>query len=300
MRVGEFITYKGRKTKVLDVYTDKSFGDREIYLVNVPQYEGIKSSPMTKARLIKDLQTGELRSIDRSDFIQFANGSTIEGGEYRSYVNNIYRNQSEQSAREGLMNFASEQGFEISDVENALQVYKYDTEENAWGENYYTKVAIAKMVDIISGKYSHGGGVGAYDYKTVDLRTEKGIKEAERLKEQGWKIVQMGFDTMQFERPKANSFRSVGRSIYADGGGVGEYGAYKVTFQDDTEDMLSWSEYAYANSEQQAISRSAESLNRKYPKYDFSKMKVIEVEEGDKFADGGNTSIGYSYSIGGL
>jgi hypothetical protein len=87
---------------------------------------------------------------------------------------------------------------------------------------------------------------------------------------------------------------------FAHGGGVGEYGAYKVTFQDNTEDMLTWSEYAYANSEQQAISRSAESLNRKYPKYDFSKMKVVEVEEGDKYADGGNTSSGYSYSIGGL
>jgi hypothetical protein len=87
---------------------------------------------------------------------------------------------------------------------------------------------------------------------------------------------------------------------FADGGGLGEYGTYKVTFQDNTEDMLTWSEYAYANSEQQAISRSAESLNRKYPKYDFSKMKVVEVEEGDKYADGGNTSNGYSYSIGGL
>jgi hypothetical protein len=30
----------------------------------------------------------------------------------------------------------------------------------------------------------------------------------------------MGFDTMQFERPKANSFRSVGRSIYAKGGHI--------------------------------------------------------------------------------
>jgi hypothetical protein len=90
---------------------------------------------------------------------QYAKGTTIKGGEYSQYVKNIYSNQSEQSAREGLMNFASEQGFEISDVENALQVYKYDTEENAWGENYYTKVAIAKMVDMISGKYAKGSTV---------------------------------------------------------------------------------------------------------------------------------------------
>lgn len=73
------------------------------------------------------------------------------------------------------------------------------------------------------------------------------------------------------------------QDIFAKGGGVGEYGTWKVTFQDDTEDMLSWSEYTYANSEQQAISRSAQSLNRKYPKYDFSKMKVVGVEESDKF-----------------
>jgi hypothetical protein len=101
---------------------------------------------------------------------KYANGGGVDvstsakakgkGGEYSQYVKNIYSNQSEQSAREGLMNFASEQGFEISDVEKALQVYKYDTEENAWGENYYTKVAVAKMVGMISGKYANGGGVG--------------------------------------------------------------------------------------------------------------------------------------------
>ena len=85
-----------------------------------------------------------------------------KGGEYRQYVINIYSNQSEKSAREGLMNFASEQGFEISDVENALQVYKYDTEENAFGENYYTKVAIANMIDMISGKYAKGSTVKGF------------------------------------------------------------------------------------------------------------------------------------------
>ena len=111
------------------------------------------------------------------DESKYAKGSTVEGGgEYRSYVNNIYRNQSEQSAREGLMNFASEQGFEISDVENALQVYKYDTEENAWGENYYTKIAIAKMVDMISGKYANGGGVKGGVSMAVKYFKDKGYK----------------------------------------------------------------------------------------------------------------------------
>ncbi|MEI7960698.1 MAG: hypothetical protein WCI04_00020 [archaeon] len=129
-------------------------------------------------RMINELEVernGKTTYIDGADIydgfyvkkgVKFGKGSTVKGGgEYRSYINNIYRNQSEQSAREGLMNFAREQGFEISDVENALQVYKYDTEENAWGENYYTKVAIAKMVDMISGKYAKGSTVKGGDYK---------------------------------------------------------------------------------------------------------------------------------------
>lgn len=75
----------------------------------------------------------------------------------------------------------------------------------------------------------------------------------------------------------------------------GLYGTYKVTFQDDTVDKLTWTEYTYANSEQQAVSRSAESLMRKYPKYNFGKMRVLEVEEGEKFAEGGlMTKGGYN------
>lgn len=38
------------------------------------------------------------------------------------------------------------------------------------------------------------------EYKTVDLRTEKGIKEAEELKEQGWTLGSHGLDTIQFYR----------------------------------------------------------------------------------------------------
>ena len=35
-------------------------------------------------------------------------------------------------------------------------------------------------------------------YKTVDLRTPKGIKHAEQLKSQGWVIGAIGFHTIQF------------------------------------------------------------------------------------------------------
>lgn len=37
-------------------------------------------------------------------------------------------------------------------------------------------------------------------YKTVDTRTEKGIKQAEALKRQGWTIGSVGFNTIQFYR----------------------------------------------------------------------------------------------------
>lgn len=34
-------------------------------------------------------------------------------------------------------------------------------------------------------------------YKTIDLRTEKGFKQAERLKARGWVIGSVGFHTVQ-------------------------------------------------------------------------------------------------------
>ena len=50
--------------------------------------------------------------------------------------------------------------------------------------------------------YASGGGVGKYEYKTVDTRSAAGLKEAERLKAEGWKIISTGFNTIQFERLK--------------------------------------------------------------------------------------------------
>ncbi len=35
-------------------------------------------------------------------------------------------------------------------------------------------------------------------YKTIDISTEKGIKQAEKLKEKGWSISSTGFFTIQF------------------------------------------------------------------------------------------------------
>jgi len=47
-----------------------------------------------------------------------------------------------------------------------------------------------------------------YEYKRVDLRTERGIKEAEKLKADGWRIVSHSPDVIEFERPILKEARS--------------------------------------------------------------------------------------------
>jgi len=39
-------------------------------------------------------------------------------------------------------------------------------------------------------------------YKTVDTRTLKGLKHAERLHQQGWKMISVGLFRIQFFKPK--------------------------------------------------------------------------------------------------
>lgn len=41
-----------------------------------------------------------------------------------------------------------------------------------------------------------------FEYKTVDTRTVQGIRQAERLKENGWRIIRSGLFSIQFEREK--------------------------------------------------------------------------------------------------
>lgn len=42
----------------------------------------------------------------------------------------------------------------------------------------------------------------ALEYKTVNTRTLKGLKQAERMKKAGWKIGSSGIYTIQFYRTK--------------------------------------------------------------------------------------------------
>ena len=44
--------------------------------------------------------------------------------------------------------------------------------------------------------------VGGIEYKTVDTRTLKGVREAERLKRQGWTQGSVGFHTIEYYRRK--------------------------------------------------------------------------------------------------
>ena len=41
-----------------------------------------------------------------------------------------------------------------------------------------------------------------YEYKSIDTSTIEGIKEAEKLHESGWKIVQVGLFTILFEKER--------------------------------------------------------------------------------------------------
>jgi hypothetical protein len=87
---------------------------------------------------------------------EYAKGGVVS--KYDQWAKNIYDNQSEEQAMIGLSQFARENGFEYRDVEKALQVYKYDTEENAFGEQYYTKKAIRGMISMIAGEQFAKGG----------------------------------------------------------------------------------------------------------------------------------------------
>ena len=46
------------------------------------------------------------------------------------------------------------------------------------------------------------GSVGSFKYKTVDVRTKQGLRDAEKLRSEGWRIVSMGWDRIQFEKEK--------------------------------------------------------------------------------------------------
>jgi hypothetical protein len=122
---------------------------------------------------------GRVAEIEIEKPEKMANGGGVSS-RYNQWAKNIYENQSEEEARVGLMQFAREEGFDYSDVEKALQTYKYDTEENAWGELYYTKKAIRNMISIISNEtFANGGGLN-------DIEQNLKVGNVVELSESGW------------------------------------------------------------------------------------------------------------------
>ena len=63
----------------------------------------------------------------------------------------------------------------------------------------------AYAFDIDWSKMAAGGGAGSggkLEYKSINTRSEKGLKEAERLKNNGWIIGDVGFETIHFWKRK--------------------------------------------------------------------------------------------------
>ena len=92
------------------------------------------------------------------------------------------------------------------------RVTYFDLIENEIISSYGSPNFQDVIFDIKETKYGTGGGVGKYEYKTINTRSASGLKEAERLKAEGWKIISTGFDTIQFERLKTTKKMSTGGS----------------------------------------------------------------------------------------
>jgi len=44
------------------------------------------------------------------------------------------------------------------------------------------------------------------EFKRVNISTYKGLKEAEKLKEEGWIVQEAGTETIMFSRGKSNKY----------------------------------------------------------------------------------------------
>jgi len=90
------------------------------------------------------------------------------------------------------------------DRPKSIETLKKQVDAFAKKENLSVSEIYQDTLDVreSSSQFKTGGGVGKYEYKTIDTRSASGLKEAERLKADGWKIISTGFNTIQFERLK--------------------------------------------------------------------------------------------------
>jgi hypothetical protein len=195
IKVGDFVNINGRKTKILDTYTDKSFGTKTIYLVNVPMYEGVKKSPMTKGRYIIDDETNQLRKIERKDYVMADGGMMAKGGGVTEQVIKIDVN--------GMLFFSLREFFDYCDaninketnVDFSIEyvVGKYKTKFSSEFEIYfvpnmtfnqfkreitekYSEYNWSKMAD--GGMMARGGGVKSSDVKNPEAMQKAAVDEA--------------------------------------------------------------------------------------------------------------------------
>jgi hypothetical protein len=144
---------------------------------------------------------------------------------------------------------------------------------------------IVRMYLAKENKYANGGGVGDADMETftVDVHYELGEDSYTIEATDGVQAFQEARYLFKKENPEYKGQIDLSmRDKYADGGGVGEYSK-----EDLDED------FRHLNNRINTLS---------------SRVTIAEsqIKEGlqesiyNKYANGGNTSIGYSYSIGGL
>jgi hypothetical protein len=214
---------------------------------------------------------------------RYANGSTVKGGEYENYVNNIYERQSEYGIVQPLYSFVRENGYSIYDMQDILEK-EVPTEKDAWGDKKYSKKSIRKMIGVISGKYANGS-------------TVKGKKTAEEIYEE-------------------EQYNAMFNSEYGNGGNIGDF---------SEDEILSIQKKVEGSGQKVAISKEeidnedgglsygidfeentmwyGEDKKLRDSDYDtLSQLLTFNSSKYSygKYANGGNTTSGFNYSIGGL
>ena len=111
---GDWVTINGRKTKILNAYTDKAFGDRVVYKVNVPMYPDMKRSSMTTAIYTRDDSTGELRKIQRSDYVLKDGGNFTYDNPSDKYTDKVFQDTSKSKYEQHFFRVVGNFGRQIN------------------------------------------------------------------------------------------------------------------------------------------------------------------------------------------
>jgi hypothetical protein len=169
-----------------EVYDYAIGGDRPSSLSSLKkQVDALaKRENLSVSQIYEDVKDAEASSS------QFKTGGGVDERELS--IQALLKGQKYPLTTKELKTLSDKSGYAMGDIEYVFQKMNNDIQYNP--------------------KYSGGGGVGKFEYKTINTRSLSGLKEAERLKANGWKIVSTGFDTIQFERLKTTKKMSTGGS----------------------------------------------------------------------------------------